>query len=66
MGDSKAGGTEEDEMGKHAIAVVIEGERINEQVREEQKAEFYASDVWDHEFCGDGDPCSVDGCPYVD
>lgn len=50
-------------MGKHTIAVEINGERINEQVREAEKAEFYASDVWDHEYCADGEACG-DECIY--
>jgi hypothetical protein len=47
-------------MGKHSIAVVIDGERTNEQVRVAEKEEFYASDIWDHEFCADGEACGTD------
>lgn len=50
-------------MGKHEIAKEIEGVRINAQVEAEWKAEFYASDVFDHEFCADGNACD-DNCPF--
>lgn len=50
-------------MGRHSISTIIEGQRINEQVRAADKAEFYASDAFDHEFCADGDACS-EACPF--
>lgn len=51
-------------MGKHEIAKVIDGQRINEQVQAEDKKAFYANDeIWDHEFCADGDACD-NNCPF--
>lgn len=49
-------------MAKHE-AVEFGGEIVAAQVRDEAKEEFYASDVWDHEFCADGDVCG-DECIY--
>ncbi len=49
-------------MGKHS-AIEVGGEIIAAQVRAEEKAEFYASDAFDHEFCADDEPC-YNECPF--
>jgi hypothetical protein len=53
-------------MGKHSIAAEMEnGARMAQQVQDEAKAAFYADDeIWDHEFCADGDACD-NNCPYT-
>ncbi len=52
-------------MSKHGIANEIDGVRINEQVKAENKLAFYADDeIWDHEFCADGEACG-DECIYT-
>ncbi len=51
-------------MSKHGIAIEIEGQRINEQVQAENKEAFYADEeLWDHEYCADGDVCG-ENCTY--
>lgn len=51
-------------MGKHGIAKVIDGDRINEQVEAEGNLAFYADEeIWDHEFCGPGEEACGEKCP---
>lgn len=49
-------------MGKHT-AVEVGGAVVAAQVRDEDKAEFYASDIWDHEYCGPGEEACNEKCP---
>lgn len=52
-------------VGKHT-AVLVGNEIVAAQVRDEDKAAFYADDeIWAHEFCAPGDECGEE-CTYAE
>lgn len=52
-------------MGKHSIAMeMANGTRMSQQVADEREAFYADNDIWDHEFCADGDACDSN-CPYT-